>query len=174
MSEKSVLQSVVAGIGLLSLATSIITRAESAADPLFGSAGHDQTVQLAMDEDRFDGWPDDLRAGEIVRFVVTNRSSRDHGFVVGDIDEVPITAADTHGRAAASGEHNHQLPESADAAAPLVKQVADSPSVDIPAGVTRELLVHFPRAGQFGFACPRKDHALETMSGTLKVLATEG
>ncbi|WP_344802288.1 hypothetical protein [Allohahella marinimesophila] len=159
--------------GLLPLTTS--TASSEQTDPLFGSAAHDQTIRLAMDDDRFDGQAGEVHAGDTVRFVITNRSGLDHGFMVGERDEFSIaTTAYIHeAEASDGGGHRHKLPESADAASPLVKQVSESPSLDIPSGLTRELLVHFPRPGEFRFTCPLDNHADSGMSGIVNVLPAD-
>ncbi|MAM89698.1 MAG: hypothetical protein CME36_20555 [unclassified Hahellaceae] len=141
------------------------------ADPLFGSARHDRTIRLAMDDNQFDGERGPVHAGQTIRFVITNRSRLDHGFVVGERGALSAnTASDSEDATSSSGgSHDHELPGSADAASPLVKPVDDLPLLTVPAGVTREILVHFPRTGEFIYTCPQTEHDSQ-MRGVITVL----
>ena len=163
-------------------------------DPLFGVAAANQVVELDMTENRFHLKEVTVRAGDVIRFVVNNISNTGHRFSVGenliktlheqqnaeapegaqkDLDtrSTGSTLPTTEDPPVASepGSHHHYFPESANEGLPLVRNAASLPSVYIPAGKTRELLVVFQAGTIASFACSLDGHYKQGMSGRVTI-----
>ena len=108
------------------------------------------TVQIkALDTLRFDPAAVTVRAGEKVRFVVTNAGKTDHEFVVGD-KQVQMAHED------AMGSKSHM-------------QMEALAALDLKPGETKEATVTFDKPGVVMFGCHQPGHYKGGMVGTVTV-----
>lgn len=119
-----------------------------------------RTVKVEMSEYAFDKASLTFKAGETVRFVVSNKGKLKHELTIGTAEEQKAhrTAMQSmsdmnHGGHHHDG-HNHDMPANAIHVAP---------------GETRELVWEFTSAGALLFACNYPGHADLGMEGTIAV-----
>lgn len=102
-----------------------------------GGAQPSRTIEVSMTEAlRFDPGRLTVRSGETVRFVITNPTSIDHEFVIGD--------------AAAQRMHAGEM------ASGMMRD--DAHAVSVPAGQTRELIYTFGPPGDLQIGCHVPGH----------------
>jgi uncharacterized cupredoxin-like copper-binding protein len=121
-----------------------------------GSAGHpgraadaDRSISIDANDTGFSLDRIDVRAGETVRFVVTNTGKIDHEFSIA-----------TH---AEHLEHRAMM-----AAMPNMKH-HDADVITMKPGQTKDLIWKFGNASQLEFACDIPGHAEAGMTGTVAV-----
>ncbi len=117
-------------------------------------------VKIAMLDLSFQPASVTVKAGETVRFVVTNTSSVDHDFTLGD--------------AKVQADHRAEMAEMAkmggDMAAMHASMGGDDPNaVFVKAGETKELTWTFGKAMHLEFACNIPGHYEAGMRGTITV-----
>lgn len=114
-----------------------------------------RTVQVTMSDNmRFDPSSLNVRPGETIRFVVTNKGVLLHEFVIGTIE--------------ANKEH-----------AELMKRFPDMQHeapymAHVPPGQTEEIVWTFNRLGDFQFACLIAGHYEAGMVGSIRVADAKG
>lgn len=112
-----------------------------------------RVVAVAMNDMSFDPALLSVSTGETIRFVVTNKSTVDHEFALGDEKT--------------QASHRQMM------AAMMKNGVAmhhhDTNVVSVNAGQTRELIWHFTRPGQYEFDCNIPGHYEAGMKGTIAV-----
>lgn len=114
-----------------------------------------RTVTIIMTDNRFDPDKLQLRLGEIIRFVLTNASTLDHDFTLGDAPIQKAHRMEMAEMAKEGGEMHH----------------ADDPNaLFVEAGQTRELTWKFTRAGRIEFDCNVPGHYEAGMAGTISVV----
>lgn len=123
----------------------------------FGSPGVaaevDRTVEITMGDLSFTPASLDVRAGETIRFVITNKSAIDHDFTLGDTKTQIAHRAEML-EAMKNGEMHH----------------GDDPNaVVVKAGQRRELIWTFSRAGRLEYDCNVPGHYEAGMKGVITV-----
>jgi len=116
----------------------------------------DRTIRVLANDAAFSIDTLEIRQGETVRFVVTNRSTIDHDFTIGDAASQTAhrrEMAEMMGRPGMAGMMNHD----------------DANAVFLKPGETKELIWKFSRAGRFEFACNVPGHYEAGMKGSLTV-----
>lgn len=114
-----------------------------------------RTVKLEMSEYAFDKGALTFKAGETVRFVVSNKGKLKHELTIGTAEEQK-----THRAAMQSmsdmkhDEHSHDMPSNA---------------IHVGPGETRELVWQFTNEGSLLFACNYPGHADLGMEGAISV-----
>jgi uncharacterized cupredoxin-like copper-binding protein len=125
---------------------------------VFGEPGKlsqvDRVVSIAMQEMSFEPSLLDVRIGETIRFVVTNRSEVDHDFTIGDA--VTQTA------------HRKEMLEAMDKGGEM-DHGSDPNAISVEAGRNGELIWKFTRAGRFEFDCNVPGHFEAGMRGVIAV-----
>jgi len=112
-----------------------------------------RTIEVrARDEFAFEPPEVDVRAGETVRFVVTNEGEQPHEFVLGD--------------EAVQQEHEGQMDGSMDHGA---MDMGDMPALELAPGETEEATVTFREPGEVRFGCHVPGHYDAGMVGTVVV-----
>jgi uncharacterized cupredoxin-like copper-binding protein len=123
----------------------------------FGAPGKatdvDRTIRVNANDISFDPPALQVKAGETVRFVVTNASDVDHEFTLGDTKT--------------QEEHRTEMAAMADVAAGRAH--GDSNAVFIKGGETREIIWRFAKVGQIEFACNVPGHYESGMKGTIAI-----
>ena len=125
----------------------------------FGEPGKpdkaDRTVTIVMTDNRFDPDKLEVKLGETVRFLLTNASTLDHDFTLGDAPIQKAHRMEMAEMAKEGGEMHH----------------ADDPNaLFVEAGQTRELTWKFTRAGRIEFDCNVPGHYEAGMAGTISVV----
>jgi uncharacterized cupredoxin-like copper-binding protein len=124
----------------------------------FGAPGKaaavDRTVRMMARDVSFDVPSVTVKAGETVRFIVTNEGAADHDFTLGD---AAIQAAHRKEMFEMTGMDMSQAHHD-DANAVLLKS-----------GETKELVWRFGRAGQIEFACNVPGHYEAGMKGVVAI-----
>lgn len=128
----------------------------------FGEAGNpadaDRVVKITMQDFSFDPASLNVRAGETVRFVVTNNGELDHEFAIGD------TKSQT--------THRKEMSELMEKGSGM--QGNDDPNVvTVKVGQTGELTWKFTRAGSLEFDCNIPGHYESGMKGVITVQAQD-
>lgn len=113
----------------------------------------DRVVEVdALDQLAFDPPGVDVGVGETITFAVTNTGAAEHEFVIGD----DATHAEHAAEMEEMGEMTHEMGDEAYA-------------VRLAPGDTKRITWHFPRAGQFEFACHLPGHYEGGMRGSVSV-----
>lgn len=113
------------------------------------AADSDREIEVvATDELRFDPTTIDVEAGEIITFVVQNKGSSEHEFVLGDADYQHVLAEEGHDHGAMSEMEN---------------------AVTVDPGETEELTWEFTDAGEVLYGCHVSGHYDGGMVGTIEV-----
>ncbi len=127
---------------------------------IYGTPGKasdvDRTIRVTTNDATFSMERLEVKQGETIRFIVTNRSKIDHDFTIGD-----ATSQTAHRqemalmmqRSGMAGMMGHD----------------DANAVFLKPGETKELIWKFSRAGRFEFACNVPGHYEAGMSGSLLV-----
>ena len=107
----------------------------------FGEPGHtpDRTVAITAIDLRFIPDSVDVREGETIRFVVTNRGVLSHELVIGD--------------AAFEAQHQREMAQMPD------MKMDEANELSLQPGQTKTLTWRFTRAGELQFACDLPGHA---------------
>ncbi len=114
-----------------------------------------RTVKLEMSEYAFDQTSLTFKAGETVRFVVSNKGKLKHELTIGTAEEQKAHRAAMQSMSDMNhDEHSHDMPANAIHVAP---------------GETRELVWEFTSAGALLFACNYPGHADLGMEGKIAV-----
>jgi uncharacterized cupredoxin-like copper-binding protein len=125
----------------------------------FGAPGKatdvDRTIGVRANDISFDPPALQVRAGETVRFIVTNASDVEHEFTLGD--------------ARTQGEHRAEMAAMTDMEASHAHG-DDANAVFLKGGETREIVWRFAKAGQIEFACNVPGHYESGMKGTIAIL----
>jgi uncharacterized cupredoxin-like copper-binding protein len=108
-----------------------------------------RTIALTAGDMRYSIKEVEVKAGETIRFVITNRGPSKHEFVIGN-----------------RAFHNQHIKE--------MEEMPDMPmdeanSVDLKPGETKSLTWRFTRPGDYLFGCDIPGHFQAGMSGTIKV-----
>lgn len=121
----------------------------------FGEPGKaaqvDRTIRVTLNTMSFAPAFLEVKVGETIRFVVTNKSKLDHDFTIGDVKTQTAHRAEM---AKEMGEMAHD---------------DDPNAVLVGAGQRRELLWKFTRAGRLEFDCNVPGHYEAGMRGTINV-----
>lgn len=119
------------------------------------AAKADRTVTITMRDLSFEPNALTVKAGETIRFVVTNKSEIDHDFTIGDVQTQTAHRAEM-AEAMQKGEMGH----------------GDDPNAMlVNAGQRRELIWKFTRAGRLEFDCNIPGHYEAGMRGVITVRA---
>ena len=119
----------------------------------------DRTVKVTMRDITFEPASLQLKAGETIRFVVTNASEIDHDFTIGD------TKAQT--------AHRKEMAEATEKGDEM--EHGDDPNaISVKAGEMGELIWKFTRVGTLEFDCNVPGHHEAGMKGVIAVLAKGG
>ena len=122
----------------------------SGSDGSAGTGNGTRTVEIkALDTNRFEPSSLTVKAGEKIRFVVTNTGKAAHEFVVGD-EDVQMAHEDQ------SGEMDHMQAEALAA-------------LELAAGATKEATLTFDQPGKVLFGCHEPGHYTAGMVGTITV-----
>lgn len=113
------------------------------------SDAESEILVVASDELTFDPATIEVKAGEVVTFIVRNEGTDDHEFVLGD-----ETYQDTHEKDMAEGGHHMAEMENAVTVAP---------------GETGELTWRFTESGTVLYGCHEPGHYDGGMVGTIEV-----
>lgn len=120
-----------------------------------GTRDHvDRTIRVTARDTEFGTARIDVRAGETVRFVVTNDGEIDHDFTIGP---AKLQAA-----------HRKEMTAMMDGGA-MAKMHDDPNAVYLRPGETGELIWTFADSGRLEFACNVPGHYESGMKGTLRV-----
>ena len=111
-------------------------------------------IAITMRDIAFEPASITVKAGETVRFVITNRSGIDHDFTLGD--------------SATQLAHRQEMQDAMDMGAEHHHHGANA--VMVKAGETRQLLWKFGPAGQLEFDCNVPGHYEAGMKGTITVV----
>ena len=124
----------------------------------FGEPGRpsqvNRVISIAMQEMSFEPRSLDVKIGETIRFVVTNRSEVDHDFTIGD--------------AATQTAHRKEMLEAMKMGSEM-HHAADPNAISVEAGRKGELIWKFTRAGRFEFDCNVPGHFEAGMTGLIAV-----
>ena len=115
----------------------------------------DRTVTIVMTDNRFQPDKLEVKLGETIRFVLTNTSSLDHDFTLGDASIQKVHRAEMAEMAEEGGAMHH---------------AKDANAVFVKAGQTGELTWKFIRAGRLEFDCNVPGHYEAGMAGTISVV----
>ena len=125
----------------------------------FGQPGKpdeaDRTVTIVMTDNRFDPDKLEVKVGETIRFVLTNTSTLDHDFTLGDVAIQKAHRAEMAEMAKEGHEMHH---------------AGDPDAVFVTAGQSGELTWRFTRAGRLEFDCNVPRHYEAGMAGTISVV----
>ena len=124
----------------------------------FGEPGKpsqvDRVVKVDMKNMRFDPTQINAKAGETIRFVVTNSDPIDHEFVIGD--------------AAFQSEHRKEMAQMMQTG--HVMAHTDRNAVSVASGQTKNLIWKFSHSGKFEIDCNVAGHFEAGMSGAVDVV----
>jgi uncharacterized cupredoxin-like copper-binding protein len=118
------------------------------------SAAVDRTVRITARDVSFDVPSVTMKAGETVRFIVTNEGVADHDFTLGD--------------AATQAAHRKEMLEMAGMDMGQAHH-DDANAVFLKSGETKELVWKFGKAGQIEFACNVPGHYEAGMKGVVAI-----
>ena len=120
----------------------------------FGHSGKavdvDRTIQITALDIRFDKIRLHVRAGETVRFIVTNKGQLTHEFIIGDARE--------------QVEHEKEMQQMAGMDMP-----DESNGITLKPGQTKTLIWTFGQKGEVEFACHVSGHFAAGMVGKISV-----
>jgi uncharacterized cupredoxin-like copper-binding protein len=123
-----------------------------------GTAGTvDRTINITMKDITFDPAAVQVKTGETIRFVVTNRSEGDHDFTIGDVE--------------AQTAHRKEMAEMMERGMEMHHD-DDPNAVSVEAGETGTLIWKFTHAGSFEFDCNIPGHYEAGMKGVITVSGT--
>jgi uncharacterized cupredoxin-like copper-binding protein len=114
-----------------------------------------RTVKIAALDGRFEPAALEVKLGETIRFVVTNKGQLDHDFTLGDTATQKAHRAEMAAMAAEGGNMQHH----------------DANAVYVKPAETRELTWRFTRAGRLEFDCNVPGHYEAGMAGTISVVS---
>lgn len=112
-----------------------------------------RTILIKMGDVTFDPPTVAVRPGEVVRFVITNTSSIDHEFTLGD--------------AATEEDHRKEMADMMDRGESMAHD--DPNAITVKSGQTRELTWKFRQGGQVEYDCNIPGHYEAGMSGLITV-----
>jgi len=112
----------------------------------------DRTVAIHMKDTAFEPASLDVKLNDTIRFVITNASTVDHEFVLGDA-EAEVAHRKEMAAMADKGEDMHDDPN----------------GIAVKPGRTRDLIWKFTRAGHFEFDCDIPGHFESGMAGAIRV-----
>ncbi|MDR3494498.1 MAG: plastocyanin/azurin family copper-binding protein [Ancalomicrobiaceae bacterium] len=118
------------------------------------AAAVDRTIPIKARDVSFDVESVNVKAGETVRFVITNEGAADHEFTLGD--------------AATQAEHRQEMLDMADMDASHAHD-GDANAVFLKSGETKELVWAFTKTGLIEFACNVPGHYEAGMKGIIAV-----
>ena len=110
----------------------------------------DRTIQITAMDIRFDKIRLHVRAGETVRFIVTNKGQLTHEFIIGDARE--------------QVEHEKEMQQMAGMDMP-----DESNGITLKPGQTKTLIWTFGQKGEVEFACHVSGHFAAGMVGKISV-----
>ena len=114
-----------------------------------------RTARIIMTDGSFEPGSLEVKVGETIRFVVTNKGEIDHDFTIGD--------------AATQTAHRAEMVEMAEKGSEM--HTADDPNaIFVKAGRTGTLIWKFTHAGSFEFDCNVPGHYEAGMTGVLSVV----
>lgn len=132
---------------------------QSPAKFAFGGPGKaadvDRTIHITALDISYDVTSLKVKAGETVRFVITNKSEVDHDFTLGD--------------SRTQAEHRSEMAEMGDMASGHAHQ-ADANAVFVKAGETKTLIWRFGRPTKIEFGCNVPGHYEAGMKGVIDVI----
>jgi len=135
-----------------------VTSSRHATAFAFGAPGKpaavDRTVRIKARDVSFDVSSVTVKAGETVRFIVTNEGVADHDFTLGD--------------AATQAAHRKEMLEMAGMDMGQAHH-DDANAVFLKSGETKELVWKFGKAGQIEFACNVPGHYEAGMKGVVAI-----
>ena len=158
------MKKLVAGLGLAVL-TVAAAHAHAGAHNPDGTAGHPgeaknatRTVKLDLKEYSFSEPALTFKAGETVKFVVTNSGRLKHELTIGTAEEQEAHRKEMQAMSDMKHDENahgmHKMPEN---------------SIHVAPGETRQLVWTFSKAGSLAFACNYPGHADLGMEGKITV-----
>jgi len=118
------------------------------------AAAVDRTVRIVARDVSFDVSSVTVKAGETVRFIVTNEGAADHDFTLGD--------------AATQAAHRQEMLEMGDTDMGHAHH-SDANAVFLESGETKDLVWRFGKAGQIEFACNVPGHYEAGMKGVVAI-----
>ena len=125
----------------------------------FGAPGKlaevDRTIRVNANDIAFDPPAVEVKAGETMRFIVTNASEVEHEFTLGD--------------AKTQEEHRAEMAGMTGDMAAMHLNHHDANTVFLEGGETREIVWRFAKAGQIEFACNVPGHYESGMKGTIAI-----
>jgi uncharacterized cupredoxin-like copper-binding protein len=140
-------------------------RAGSAGDKfLFGEPGVpskvDRIVAVTMHDISFEPNVLEVKVGETIRFVVTNKSEADHDFTIGDSGTQTV--------------HRKEMAEAMEKTGAMHHHHHEPNAISVNAGESGELIWKFTRAGNFEFDCNVPGHYEAGMKGMIRVVVGKG
>lgn len=140
-----------AAFGAAALPAMSVVAGTSAEWAAFGEPGRtaDRTIAITAIDTGYRPDSVQIRRGQTVRFVVTNRGHEAHEFVIGD--------------AAFQAQHQRMMVQMPD------MKMDDPNEIELKPGQTRSLTWRFTRSGDFLFACDLPGHAQAGMIGHIRV-----
>lgn len=108
-----------------------------------------RTIAIGAGDMRYSLKGLEVKMGETIRFVVTNKGPSKHEFVIGS--------------KAFHGQHIKEMEEMPD------MDMDEANSIDLKPGETKALVWQFTKKGDFLFGCDIPGHFQAGMSGTIKV-----
>jgi len=156
LNMKNIVACLILVIGTLLHAPVFAHDADFGSSP-FGEPGKpsqvDRVVKVDMKNMRFNPTQINVKAGETIRFVVTNSDAIDHEFVIGD--------------AAFQTEHRKEMAEMTQLG--HVMSHIDRNAISIGPGQTKNLIWKFSHPGKFEIDCNVAGHFEAGMSGVVDV-----
>lgn len=169
-------RTVLAGLVLAGLGVTGALAGPGASGHAHGAAGHDmsfgqpgdpgevdRTIRITAHEMDYSVRELEVKAGETIRFVITNQSQLMHDFTLGDAETQAahrreMMAMMENGSMMGNGHMQHDDPN----------------AVLLEPGETKELVWHFDEAGELEFACNVPGHYEAGMKGHLSVTSGDG
>jgi len=150
-------------------------------DPLFGQAASQSTIRVEILHERM--WPEQLvvQAGQIIRFLIENKTDSLH--ILAFAKDVNTLLSDEAFDLFVQDEIHHQQQANASSlghqhgggqsdtknTVDIVKRLDQKPSVTVPQGDRKEILVRFSEGGEVRLFCAMEGHHLEGYISTITV-----
>ena len=138
-----------------------------------------RTVKIEMTEYAFSQKTLDFKAGETVKFIVSNKGKLKHELTIGTAEEqlahrkamegMSSAAHEGHGGREGHGEHGGHGGHDGHGGHHGMDHDMPAGSIHVDPGATKELIWTFTKAGKLQFACNYPGHADLGMEGSIAV-----